>query len=308
MGAHILDKMTQSEKDQSDKELDGLRQEINRIDQSIHDLLMRRTEVAAEIGKVKGATGTFLRPGREAIVLRRLVERHRGKFPASSLVRIWREIMGSLVCLQGPFAVAVFMPDQRRGYWNLARDHFGTSAPMTGYGAIGQVLAAVGDDPAAVGILPWPHENHTDPWWRQLMSRDAQAPRVIARLPFTAGSQAREDALQAVVIGRFPAEETGNDRSLLAIETEVRMSRDLLRKLLGEIGQNLNSVAVWRDELRADVDIHLVEVDGVFSAEDATLANLARDSDEKVLRITVLGGYAVPMAASELGGDGRDKK
>ncbi|TAN57065.1 MAG: chorismate mutase, partial [Magnetospirillum sp.] len=83
--------------------LDQLRREIDRIDDTIHDLLMQRSAVVESIAAAKPAGRVTLRPGREAAILRRLLGRHRGPFPKMALVRIWREIMGALVALQGPF-------------------------------------------------------------------------------------------------------------------------------------------------------------------------------------------------------------
>src|SRR3972149_6995143 len=41
----------------ADSPIDDLRRQIDEIDNALHDLLMRRTEVAVEIGAVKGNDG-----------------------------------------------------------------------------------------------------------------------------------------------------------------------------------------------------------------------------------------------------------
>src|SRR5258708_38630665 len=72
------------------KTLDDLRREIDEIDDSLHDLLIRRTAVSLDIAKVKapanggnrGFAGS-MRPGRGAALLRRLLARHRGKLTPS---------------------------------------------------------------------------------------------------------------------------------------------------------------------------------------------------------------------------------
>src|SRR3546814_1493208 len=113
--------------------LDELRREIDRIDAAMHDLLMQRTAVVEEVGRTKarempagdGARPQFFRPGREALVVRGLVERHRGRYPVASLVRIWREIMTGQLRVQTDIEVAVYAPDGRNAYWDMARDHYG---------------------------------------------------------------------------------------------------------------------------------------------------------------------------------------
>ena len=79
--------------------LDQLRREIDAIDDDLHRLIIRRSEVVGRIALAKASNGgggtVALRPGREAVVLRRLLERHTGPFPAAALVRLWRELMGA---------------------------------------------------------------------------------------------------------------------------------------------------------------------------------------------------------------------
>jgi len=62
---------------------------------------------------------------------------------AAALVRMWREMLAATVGMQSNFAVAVYAPDAATGYWDLARDHFGSHTPMTAYHSIGQVIRAV---------------------------------------------------------------------------------------------------------------------------------------------------------------------
>ena len=88
------------------KSLEDLRRDIDAVDDAIHDLIMRRTALVHAVRATK-SDGLALRPGREAVILRRLLARHRGAFPRPVLVRIWRELMGAMVRLQGPFSVAV---------------------------------------------------------------------------------------------------------------------------------------------------------------------------------------------------------
>jgi chorismate mutase len=65
--------------------LDDLRRRIDEIDDRVQDLLIERTQLVEAVGETKRRAGMpALRPAREAVVLRRLVGRHRGRFPPSS--------------------------------------------------------------------------------------------------------------------------------------------------------------------------------------------------------------------------------
>ncbi|MBX6323053.1 MAG: chorismate mutase, partial [Rhodospirillaceae bacterium] len=205
--------------------IEDLRREIDAIDTALHDLLIRRSEIAAEIGALKadaagarpnGRAAAFMRPGREAVILRRLVERHRGPLPWGTIVRIWRELMSAALRVQGPFAVAVCEPDGAAGgYWDLTRDHFGAHTPTTAHATAEEVLRAVAEGRAGAGVLPVPRTGEPRPWWPRLADADAATPRVCARLPFGTPGVTRGGPVEALVVARVPPEAPGEDRSLV---------------------------------------------------------------------------------------------
>lgn len=285
----------------TEQTLAELRREIDRIDDDIHDLLLRRCAVADQIRSLKGGdAGSYLRPAREAMILRRLVGRHSGRFPKSALVRIWREVMGALVRLQGPFTVAVFAPDEYPGYWDLARDHFGASTALTALGTVGQVIRAVNADEATVGVLPWPHESSPDPWWRHLASRGEDAVRIVARLPFAGKADGRAAGLHAVAVARMAQEATGKDRSLLIIETAGEISRSRLVSAMEADGLRPNFVAEWQDSADPNTWLHLVEVPEFIAPADSRVEALREGSDGSITRVIQVGGYAEPLGEDEL--------
>ncbi len=71
--------------------LPALRAELDRIDDAIQDLLIRRAGVVEHVAR-SGKPAAF-RPGREASIIRRLLHRHQGSLPSVALVRIWRELL-----------------------------------------------------------------------------------------------------------------------------------------------------------------------------------------------------------------------
>ena len=67
-----------------DQELEDLRREVDRLDGAMVELLAERLRVVREIARIKqtAATGRpAIRPGREAVILRRLVEQRRRPLP-----------------------------------------------------------------------------------------------------------------------------------------------------------------------------------------------------------------------------------
>jgi len=273
--------------------LDDLRRQIDAVDDQVHDLLMRRTEIVEAIGREKkdGRVPAF-RPGREVVILRRLVARHAGRFPAAALVRMWREMLAATVGMQANFAVAVYAPGAATGYWDLARDHFGSHTPMTAYHSIGQVIRAVTDKQASIGILPMPSEDDADPWWRFIVSNDASAPRVIARLPLAGRGNARAGG-DALAVGSGALEPTGDDRSLIVIETRGEVSRARLFSALSASGLDCDFFAVF--EPGGGAALNLVELTDFVLQDDKRLANFKDKLGAAVERITSLGSYGAPL-------------
>src|SRR3954470_24006614 len=77
----------------SDKlSLADLRRDIDRIDGTMHNLLMERGEIIDRLIAVKQTqeSGSAFRPAREADMMRRLVDRHKGILPLDTAESIWR--------------------------------------------------------------------------------------------------------------------------------------------------------------------------------------------------------------------------
>lgn len=287
----------------SPSELAPLRAEVDRIDEAIVDLLGQRLRVVGEIARVKelstagaGGTGLALRPAREALILRHLVGRAGGRFPKPVLVRMWRELLAATTQAQGPFAVVVNVPPGRPEIWDLARDHFGSLTPMRRVESPGQALRELDTGAFPIAVLPLP--SWDDRWWWSAMSDNSPAvPRVAARLPFAARPGLPKDVGALVLAVGLPQEATGDDVTLVTIETEADLGHGRLRELLASFAPR------WlasHDDGTTDVRRHLVELAGFLGSDDARLAEVLTPARERVLRAVPLGCYARPLSESEL--------
>jgi chorismate mutase / prephenate dehydratase len=283
-------------------DLAELRRCLDEIDDKLHDLLIKRAEVVSVVAasKREGKLAAF-QPGREAQIIRRLVDRHSGDFPVATLVRMWREMLAATVQLQSMFAVAVFAPIESQGFWDLARDHYGSHTPMSAYHSIGQVIRAVTEGRASVGVLPMPQEGETDPWWRYLLSKDEDAPRVVARLPFGGRGNARTDGAGALAIGRGVQQETGQDRVLLAAESSTDISRGRILRTISSLGLVCTFFASYE---HADSAVNLIEIDGFVPIVDPRLDSFRKQLGGALHRLLPFGGYAVPLSPTALAKSG----
>ncbi len=285
--------------------LDDLRRAIDHIDDTVLDLLTERAALGSRIAAAKKASGesggsegtVFLRPGREVEILRRLIGRATGPLPKTVVVRMWRELFAALISLQGPMAVSVFMPSRGAGYLELARDHYGSQTTMQPSPTTGPVVRAVADGEVTVGILPLPRLEEDKPWWPSLVSNTSDTPRIISRLPLCGPGVGRGDGVEALAIGRMPLEKTGNDRSLIALETSSDISRGGIRTI---IDASELPILEFMDSFAPSDDrrLHLIEVSDFVDPQDPRLARLS--NDPQIQYAVVIGAYAVPFTAEDL--------
>lgn len=279
-------------------DLEMLRRNIDALDDRILDLLMERCAVADRIAAAKRG-GPILRPGREAMILRRLVARWQGRLPKRTIVRIWRELLSSVVGAQGPFSLAVWMPERGAGYIEVARNQYGAYTPATTHQSASQVVREVTSGNATVGVLPLPRWEDENPWWTQILSNAAETPHIVARLPITGPGPL---GIEALVIARMPPESTDDDRSVIAVETGRDISRSAFTEALTAAG--LPPRAVWDSRPAGDdARYHLVEVRGFVDPQDHRLSALRGATDAGgISNALLLGAYAAPLSAEALTG------
>ncbi len=277
--------------------LDSLRREIDRIDDALHDLLMERAGIVERVAAVKGEGGlAVIHPGREVAILRRLAGRHAGRLPMGVIARMWREMLSGTVFMQGPFSVAVFADQENQGVWDLARDQFGSHSEMTAYASPREVLHQVMTGAVTVGVLPAPSEQDRDPWWPLLCLADA--PRVFSTLPFAGPGNARGPQREAFAVGKIEPVDTGDDRTLIVLETREALSRDGLGDLVRGAGLEPCKLV----STRSVPWMHLAEVAGFVGANEPRVEALRVNGI--VQRLDWVGAFGSPLAVEAPAADG----
>jgi chorismate mutase len=214
----------------------ALRAEIDALDDQLHDTLMRRAEVVARLAasRAKG-TGPALRPGREAMILRRLLARHSGPLPRGALVRLWRELLAVMTAMQSPMPVATCLPEAGV---EIVRAHLGYAVPVARMAAPEAAIAAAEAGTSALVALPLGR------WWRSL---DPARLQVVALLPFHGRAE------QAVfLLSSAAPDPSGEDRSLIRLP--ARDAASLPATILDTEG-----------------DVALAEIEGFVTAGDPRL-------------------------------------
>ncbi len=190
---------------QTPPNLAGLRQEIDRIDEAMHGLLMERGEIIDRLIAVKKSqeSGSAFRPAREAEMMRRLVQRHKGILPLDTVESIWRVIIATFTFVQSPFSVHADLSAGDALMRDSARFHFGFTVPFVPHMGASGVVAAVSESKGDLGLVPAIAVAGAGAWWSAL-EFDA-APKIIARLPFVERAD-HPAALPVFVISRVAAD------------------------------------------------------------------------------------------------------
>jgi len=196
--------------------LADLRKEIDHIDEEMHKLLMARGEIIDRLiaSKSSQETGSAFRPAREAEMMRRLVNRHRGILPLDTAESIWRVIISTFTYVQAPFSVHADLMAGDALMRDSARFHFGFTVPFVAHMGAAGVVAAVSASKGDLGLVPAFAAPSSGAWWSAL-EFDA-APKIIARLPFVERAD-HPAALPVFVISRVAADAMVNEASVWSV-------------------------------------------------------------------------------------------
>ena len=162
--------------------LQELRREIDAIDEQVHSLLMQRGDIIDRLIAVKQTqeVGSAFRPAREADMMRRLVQRHRGILPLDTVESIWRVIISTFTYVQAPFSVHADLSAGDSAMRDSARFHFGFTVPFVAHFSAEAAVEATAKSRGDLALVA--ATGGSTPWWLALET--AGSPKIIARLPF----------------------------------------------------------------------------------------------------------------------------
>ena len=140
--------------------LSELRTVVDTIDDELIELLERRASLVDEVAAAKRHAGLPLHdPDRERLVIERLAARAKGKFPASAISAVYREVMSACLALQQPISVAYLGPEGTFSHM-AARSLFGMGVRYVELPTISAVADAVRRGHVDYGVAPI--ENSTE--------------------------------------------------------------------------------------------------------------------------------------------------
>jgi chorismate mutase len=275
------------------------RAQIDQIDIALHDLLRDRAEIIDHVRKLKGKQHIYIRPGREAQMMRVLLGRPQGKLPEGLISRVWRELISGFTLMEGALKVAVYAPDKGDDLWDVARDHYGAYTPLMEMPSAAAAIKAVQANKATVAIVPPPQANDKDAWWPLLANDKKNVLTVFAALPFEIPKAGRSNARHALpsglAVGKLYPELTGDDYSYLTLQC-VHVPEAEMRRLLGKAGYKVRQLLAQSSGRGGSAPVlYLVETEGYVGRADTRLSRIRAMLGSRLQHLAPLGGFAAPI-------------
>lgn len=142
------------ESDQSDTPISVYRQAIDKIDQQILELINKRLEIAAKVGKAKQKTGIqVMDPARESLLLERLSNLNTGPLSKKMLYQIFSQIIASSREMQKSHRVSYLGPEATFTHM-AAMSYFGRALTYIPQSSIRDVFMDVEKGASHYGVVP----------------------------------------------------------------------------------------------------------------------------------------------------------
>jgi chorismate mutase/prephenate dehydratase len=159
--------------------LSELRDKIDALDQQILQLINQRATYALDVARTKiaqGEQGTFYRPDRESLVLRRIKDLNQGPLSGDTVAHFFRELMSACLALEKPLDVAYLGPEGTFSQQAVFK-HFGSAVKAVPSATINDIFSAVENESCQFGVVPV--ENSTEGVISHTLDRFLTSPLVI---------------------------------------------------------------------------------------------------------------------------------
>jgi chorismate mutase len=223
--------------------LNALREQIDAIDAELLRLIDQRAGLARDIAAAKAKDApasqsvSLIRPDREALLLRRLLDTPRMAASDAVIVHIWRELIAESLRIQceetGGLVINMTAVDRAGDILASARERFG-AAPSVVVMDKPQDIITAARDPRKVGVIGLDAKHGA--WWGRLLLESNV--RIMAALP-----ELSPDRPEALAIASAALEPTGDDQTFFVTDWPGSQA-DLLSALSeqGFAGERLSYV------------------------------------------------------------------
>jgi len=258
-----------------------LRNEIDRVDTALLDLIAERMGLAAAVRYAKSGANVW-RPSREESHVRDLA-RKAGITAPELVSHIWAELTSASLTLQGPIGLHIALVGNALSSWTLVRDRFGASIPAHTYPTTSAALAAAHADLEGVAVLPAPGRMNN--WWTALGTGGAMTDmHILAALPRIGNW----DWPVAVAVSKAAIEPSGADITLIYVRAGPLAGPLTVEGIFQEVG--------LRATLRAELEgRELYSVSEFILPDDPRLKQVV----EQLESLKIIGVLPCPIPVTE---------
>lgn len=281
-----------------ENQLGELRKEIDDLDNQLVDLIAKRSAIVEKVAelKINHSTGKlFIRPGREATMIKRMASLYAGKFPKEAVVQIWRILISGSCNVEQQLKVCSLMYGQNKDYYWLAREYFTAFCQFSTQPTSARVIGELLDGKSTVGILPVAEETQlNDAWWLNLASQQTRHLKVFTRLPaIVSKSTVKEPS--AFAIGNVEPEETGDDKTLITVTASKNLSTASLSSGFDKAGIKVKLVATAQGRGAVEDSSSLFEADGFIKESDPKLEQFKVALGKALVLAVPIGSYSTQI-------------
>jgi chorismate mutase/prephenate dehydratase len=262
-------------------DLGPIRENIDRIDKQLVELLNERLKLAAEIGKLKRSQGGQIYVAeREDAVLRKIAGQNQGPIKQEALKAIYREIMSAAIALEKPMLIAYLGPEASNTH-AAAMKKFGASVDYHAMATIGDIFTAVEKGEIDYAVIPI--ENSTEGSVRETLDSFVESDLKIVAQIYTEITHA--------LIGQGPLEQIAKVYSKDQALAQCRhwLQRHLPHAQLIDAPSTSRAVQIAKNELGS------AAVAGELAAQHygvPVLVKNIQDKADNTTRFFVLGRQA----------------
>jgi chorismate mutase/prephenate dehydratase len=158
-----------------------IREQIDRLDQQLVELLNERLGLAAEIGKLKRSQGGQIYVAeREDAVMRKVTGQNQGPIKHDALKAIYREIMSAAIALEKPLVIAYLGPEASNTH-AAALKKFGASVDYHSMATVADIFTAVEKGETDYAVIPI--ENSTEGSVREALDSFVESDlKIVAQI------------------------------------------------------------------------------------------------------------------------------
>jgi len=162
-------------------DLNPIREKIDELDRQLVEIINRRLELAAEIGRIKRSTGGEIYvPEREDAVLRKVTENNKGPVRNEALRAIYRELMSAAIALEKPLMIAYLGPEASNTH-AAAMKKFGASVDYHAMATVSDIFTAVEKGESDYAVIPI--ENSTEGSVREALDSFVESDlKIVAQI------------------------------------------------------------------------------------------------------------------------------